>query len=112
MFNSNELEYNLVIADEDKLNITPVLRNDDIHFEIIGNENLVDGSIISILLSDDNGNSRTYKININKNDGNTSKDKLTTSKNNTSIIFYIIIGVLVVINIVRILISKMKKNNS
>ena len=93
-------EYTLQINDEKELVITPVVEDNSITYEIFGNRNLGNGSVIKIDLSDDDGNTQEYKIKITKDE--------VKEKKNYSLIFIIVIGVLVVINVLRILLSKRK----
>ena len=115
-FTKEKLNYLLEIDNEDSLNITPVLNDDSAgSYSIDGNSNLVDGSIISITLKpNDDGEEVKYTITISKQNNYISTTSTTGSSNNKSnlstIIFGIIIGVLVIINIARILLNKKKKN--
>ena len=65
-FNLNEDTYELEIDDENSLKITPYLDDGSVSYEIIGNENLKDGSVIKINLTKDNGQTKTYEITIKK----------------------------------------------
>lgn len=112
-FDKDILDYVLEIGDEDYLNITPVLNDDTIgSFVVDGNSELVDGSVISIILTpNDEGEEVRYTITISKT---TPDDVITTGDNKdnkmTTIIFASIIGLLAIINIVRILLNKKKKD--
>ena len=107
VFNKEKLNYIVEIAEEEHLNIIPVTNDSNISYEIKGNNNLVDGSIISIVLNDINGNTKTYTITISK-----SNNVKETSKKRISLIFYVIIGVLIIINIVRLLLNIKRKNDN
>jgi len=93
-------EYTLQINNEKELVITPIVEDNSITYEIFGNRNLGNGSVIKIDLSDDDGNTQEYKIKITKEE--------VKEKKNYSLIFIIVIGILVIINILRILLSKRK----
>lgn len=67
-FDSLTFSYDLEIDNNTKvLDISPTLTNGNYTYEIIGNDNLKDGSIIRIVIKDLNGNTNTYFINIIKN---------------------------------------------
>lgn len=99
-FNKDIYEYTLSINDEDSLAIEPIINNDKITYTISGNEKLVNGSVIKITLLEDNNTKSEYTIKIIKKE-----------KANYKIIFIAIIGILVIVNIVRIILSRRKKND-
>lgn len=98
-FNKDIYEYTLNINDEDSLVIEPKINNDKITYTISGNEKLVNGSVIKITLLEDNNTKSEYTIKIIK------KEKV-----DYKIIFIAIIGILVIVNIVRIILGRRKKN--
>lgn len=65
-FEYDRKDYKLVINDEDQLDITVVMDDPSATYEIIGNENLKDGSIIKIVTKSQDGTSKTYTIEITK----------------------------------------------
>lgn len=89
-FDKNKYDYTLNIKDEKELSIEVFLEYSKSKYEIIGNKALKDGSVIKVIATSEDGNSRTYNINIKSN------DKLIKS------IFIIIIAILLLINILRI----------
>ena len=101
-FNSEIYEYTLKIADEKSLIISYQQEDETSDVIINGNENLKNGSIITVNVTSEDGNTQVYKINIQKEE----KDNL---------FMYIIIGgvvlLLLIIIIVIIANSKKKKNN-
>lgn len=99
-FNKDIYEYTLSINDEDSLAIEPIINNDKITYTISGNEKLVNGSVIKITLLEDNNTKSEYTIKI-----------IRKEKANYKIIFIAIIGILVIVNIVRIILSRRKKND-
>lgn len=62
-FSKEKFEYTITIKNENKLDIM-VFSEAGYNTEIIGNEDLKDGSIIKIIVTDDDGNSNIYKIKI------------------------------------------------
>ena len=67
-FNKDNTLYNLKIKDEvDKLDIYTVPEDSFATVEILGNENLVDGSIIKVNVKAEDGTYTRYFINIEKN---------------------------------------------
>lgn len=99
-FNKDIYEYTLSINDEDSLAIEPIINNDKITYTISGNEKLVNGSVIKITLLEDNNTKSEYTIKIIKKE-----------KANYKMIFIAIIGILVIVNIVRMILSRRKKND-
>lgn len=97
-FRKDVFNYNLEIGNETKLNITPIVDDNNITYEIYGNENLEDGSQIYIETNYLNEDRQTYYIDIIK------KEK----KFNFIPIFIAIIILLIVVNIVRFIISRRK----
>lgn len=65
-FEYSRKDYKLVINDEDKLDITVVMDDPSATYEIKGNENLKDGSIIEIVTKSLDGTSNTYTIEVTK----------------------------------------------
>lgn len=115
-FNKDRLDYLLEIGDETSLNITPVLNDDTLgSYSIDGNSDLTDGSVISIILKpNDDSEEVKYTITISKKNNAVTNELATASSDNDNsmvrIVFFIIIGLLVIVNIARI-ISNKKKNN-
>lgn len=101
-FVREETEYTLKIKDEKSLNITPVLEDNSSSFEILGNSELKNGSVIRIQVKTTDNNIQTYKITI-------EKENESISKKNYTNIFIIIIVVLILVNIVRIIVNERKK---
>lgn len=99
-FNKDIYEYTLNINNEDSLIIEPIIDNDKVTYTISGNEKLVNGSIIKITLLEDNNTKSEYTIKIIKKE-----------QSNYKMIFIAIIGILVIVNIVRIILSRRKKND-
>lgn len=86
----------------DKLDISVVLEDEKAGYEIEGNDNLVDGSTISIIVTAENNDTDTYRILISKD-----SDK----KENKSILPLIIIGALLLIVVIVVIVVVKKKKN-
>lgn len=97
-FRKDIFNYNLEIGNETKLNIIPVVDDNNITYEIHGNENLKNGSQIYIETNYLDQDMQTYYINIIKKE----------NKFNFVPIFITIIVLLVVVNIARLIISRRK----
>ena len=98
-FNKNSKTFYLNIDKEDtELDITVTLNDDTSSYEIEGNENLEDGSVIKIAVTAEDGSEDTYRIIIEKKD--------------TNYMPFIIGGVvlLIIIVIVIVVIIKKKEN--
>lgn len=65
-FDYNKTDYKLVINQEKILDIIVVMDDSTATYEIKGNENLKDGSIIEIITKSQDGSSKTYTIEITK----------------------------------------------
>ena len=99
-FDKNTFIYNLEIEkDVKKLEITVMPEDESDKYEIKNNSDLVNGSQINIIVSNEEGESTTYIININKKETN-------------NMITYIIIGlgVVLLILVLLIFITKNKKS--
>ncbi len=81
-FLNDVFEYNLTInSEEDKLLFNIELEDDAAHYVIDGNENLVDGSVVTVRVTSESGLQNEYKFNIGIKD---------TKKSNNSILFIIL----------------------
>lgn len=65
-FNRDVFNYNINIGSEKSLVITPVCENSSATYDIVGNTNLTNGSKIVIKVSDKEGSTREYTINVKK----------------------------------------------
>lgn len=65
-FNRNVFNYDLNIGSEKSLLITPTCEKSDATYSIVGNTNLKNGSKIIVKVSDKEGSTREYTINIKK----------------------------------------------
>ena len=64
--------YTLYIkAKDSKLNIKPLLENDNAKYDIIGNKNLKSGSVIKIIVTAENEEKTVYNINIKAKENHT-----------------------------------------
>lgn len=104
-FESNILEYKLKIGTEDKLEIDYQTEDESSIVEIKGNENLKNGSVISIIVTAVDGTKKEYKIIIEK------EEKIIGEKKNNNIILYILLAISVTLNIV-LSILLIKKNKT
>lgn len=95
----NSKTYHLKIdEDDDKLNVGVELEDENASYEIEGNSNLQDGSIIKIIITAENGDIDTYRIIISKDE-------------KTNYLTYIIIGISTLVIILLIIFMVFKKNN-
>lgn len=91
--------YHLKInEDDDKLNVKVELEDENASYEIEGNSNLRDGSIIKIVITAENGDIDTYRIIISKDE-------------KTNYLMYIIIGISILVISLLIIFIVFKKNN-
>ena len=98
-FNSNEYYY-IVKTNNSKLNIKVTLQDKNSTYKINGNDNLKDRSVISIIVTDKDGNSNSYKLMIVK-------------KSSSPIIYILITLLLMLLSIcVTIFVMKKKKKDN
>lgn len=98
-FNSNITNYTLTIKDEEKLDIEVILEDSKSTYNIQGNNNLKNNSVIKIEVIAEDGTTKIYQIDIKSN------DRFIKS------IFIIIIIILLIINIVRLFLKYRRLKN-
>lgn len=103
IFEKDVLSYNLKINDEETLIINAYPSNENSSVTILGNEDLKDGSVITIRVISENGETRDYKINIQTN--NSSSNFLSNIPTN-----YLVVGILLIVLIILIILIVIKKN--
>lgn len=109
-FNPNTFDYDVIIKNEVKLNIIAIPENENYNVEILGNDNLKNGSIIKIIVTNDENESNIYKIKVSVSNNVEVHDN--NNNNDINYIPYIMIGllvILVILNIVEILKKYRKK---
>lgn len=94
-FKSDIYDYDLLIGSENSLDIKVVLNSEKASYEIVDNENLVNGSIIKIKVKAEDGSSLEYKINIKK-----VKTKFNSGSIVDGVSLYILIGLVLLVMIV------------
>lgn len=106
-FSPEILEYDVTIGEEDKLNLDYLLEDENASVEVIGNENLKDGSVVTLKVTDITGETKEYKINI-------SKKEDVEKKNSLNIILIILLIVSVIGNIILVILflGKNKKDTN
>lgn len=105
-FKSNVYKYDLNIYNEDKLDIIVELSDKDASYKILGNKNLVDKSIIKIVVEAPDGSKKSYIININKIVGANSKGLADYIRIIPVIVFIILMILIIVLKIFK---SNIKK---
>ncbi|MBQ7136635.1 MAG: cadherin-like beta sandwich domain-containing protein [Bacilli bacterium] len=100
-FSSDKYEYIITIKDEKKLNITTLVE-EGCDVEVVGNESLQDGSIIKIIVTDEEENSVIYKIKI-KVDNSKEEVKTDNSINYIPIIMISLLVILFIANVIVII---------
>ena len=81
-FKNDIYSYDIKIANEDKLNIEVTLEDPKATYEINNNENLENGSIITIkAVSSDKNITKEYKINIQKDNNDNNNEIIDDNKN-------------------------------
>lgn len=106
-FDPNVTEYNLSIGNDDSLFFDLTLSSDKAEYTIEGNSELKNGSVILINVIAEDESSKMYKINIEKE---VADDNEKTTKNKyVKYIFIAIIVLLVLVNVIRLFKSLVKK---
>lgn len=100
-FQQDKLEYVITIKDEKKLDIIAETNNENYIIEITGNENLQDGSIIKIIVTDENDESNIYKIKIKVD--NTIEKEESKELNYIPIIMISLLVILAVVDIMFVI---------
>lgn len=90
-YNKNKQNYILKIKNEKQLNIKVLLEDNKATYKILNNNNLKNNSIIKIIVSSEDNNTKTYTITVK------------TNHKTTIIIFITIITILIGLNIYRII---------
>lgn len=98
VFNREEKYYNLKIKDEDELVISAISDDEKATVNIDGNKNLINGSIIKIIVKAEDGSINRYFINIEK-------------KEKKSLLWLILLLILLIIMATILIIVLMKKND-
>lgn len=107
-FNSNKKDYTIETT-SNQLDIKVELENSESTYEILGNDDLQDGDIIQIIVTDKDGNNNIYRININKpNDSKQSEEK--PQEKTTSYLPLILIIVFVLLLVVTIIVALKRWN--
>jgi len=101
-FEQDVFEYNVVITDQESLEIEAIAEDENNNVEISGNSNLKDGSIIKVIVSNDDGSSTIYKIKIQVNK-NISQENVSDNSNNINYIPIIMISLLVLLSLLNII---------
>jgi len=105
-FDSSITEYYVDVEDADNLIVTPELVSDKAKFTVYNKENEI---VIDVVAED--GSKKIYTIFVN-NDMNEEEDIVVNSsedKKSYDYVFVLIIGILLIINVVRIVINKRRK---
>lgn len=121
-FDSSTKDY-AITTKENTLDITVELENSEATYEVIGNENLQDGSIIQIIVTDKEGNNNIYRLKISKpnetveqeetSDNETKEESKyeSSEEKTTNLIPIIMISLLIVLLIITIILFIRWKNN-
>lgn len=95
-FESSKYKYSINIKDEDSLDIDVILNSDKSTYKIVGNDKLKNNSKIEIIVTAENGDTKSYYINVFK-------------KNNSILKMFIGIGVCICVFLIIFVIVKLIK---
>lgn len=107
-FKSDVYQYELEIEKEEKLDIEVELNDEKAKYQIKGNNNLKDKSVIEIVVTAEDGSEQSYQINIVKLGENTSSSILNYIKIVPLISFIILISIILIVKKLR---DKVRKKN-
>ncbi len=102
-FSPETLEYTVTINDEKELNISAFASDENYVVELNGNEDLHDGSIIKIIVSDQEGNSNIYKINVKELEKVVDTSKQESDINYIPFIMIGLFGVLFIVDVILLI---------
>ncbi len=107
-FNPNILEYDITVEnDVNSLDLTIVTEDKKAEVTIVGNENFVTGeNIVKIMVTAENGNTKTYTINVTKEEEKLAKADLDGKNNTTEKIIVIVLIALVVTGLLYLIFKK------
>ena len=118
IFDKNTKDYSITTKEE-KLELSVELENNESTYEVIGNENLKDGSIIQIIVTDKDGNNNIYRLKINKieeppkqEETFTETQKEEKQEEKTNLIPPIMKGLLIILGIIFIILLAIKLINN
>lgn len=114
-FNKYTTNYDLTIASDVKaLDLTYLLSDENATVEIIGNTNLKDGDKISIIVTAENGNQRTYTITVHKEESKVDSPTQVEEEKDTfhfTKLILILLIIAVIIGLIYMLFKNDKEEN-
>lgn len=107
-FSKDVYEYEVEIDEESKLDLSYDLEDENSIIEVVGNENLKNGSVVTLKVTGINGETKEYKIKVLK------KADEKNNKGNINIVLVILLIISVIGNLVLgfLLVSKNKKDTN
>lgn len=90
-FSSDITEYRIYVNDFSNLNIIALQDDENASINIIGNENLSNGSIVSIVVTASDGTNKEYKVIVQ------TKDDVAVNTNNSLLIILVITGSIILV---------------
>ena len=104
-FDPDITKYNIEIENEEKLNLKVELEDANATYKIVGNDGLIDGSRVKIVVISESGLTKEYVLNITKTEVEEKNEK-------SNIVLYIIfLLVSIIILIITIIVVKKKNKN-
>ena len=104
-FNPDTKEYTIK-TEKSTLDIIVELENSEATYEVIGNEDLHDGSIIQIIVTDKEGNNNIYRINIDNPNEVLEQEKTSKDEKNeptTNYVPIIMISIFIILLVITII---------
>lgn len=100
---NDNLEYE-VNTNDDKLDLDYILEDNNSNIEILGNENLNDGSVVTLKVTASDGNVKEYKLKVSK------QNVASESKSSSNTLLIVLLIISVIGNIVLLILFITKKN--
>ncbi len=100
---NDNLEYE-VNTNDDKLDLDYILEDNNSNIEILGNENLNDGSVVTLKVTASDGNVKEYKLKVSK------QNVASESKSSSNTLLIVLLIISVIGNIVLLILFVTKKN--
>lgn len=109
-FKKDTYSYDLTIGDEESLEFDLELEDENSTYEIKGNENLKDGSVVSIIVTSLDGKKQEYKINIKKSIEETIVNE--EKKDNKLLLILFVVSLLLNLVLCILVVSKKSKSKN
>ncbi len=109
VFSKDVPSYTVTIKDETKLNITALAEGEKAIVNIVGNENLKNGSVITVSVTAEDGTKKDYTIKVSKKEEAKPVEEVKEEEKDSNLPLYIGIGAAVLLLLLIIVVASKKK---